>query len=93
MIESPDINWLAILPDLILGLGAAMVLLIDVQWKPHPRVLCQAAGAIIVLAGIGVLIQRVWLLGSVRRSRRLPTSRPLEACWSSTSTASSPICF
>jgi NADH-quinone oxidoreductase subunit N len=63
MIESPDINWLAILPDLILGLGAAVVLLIDVQWKPRPRVLCQAAGAILVLAGIGVLLQRLWLLG------------------------------
>jgi NADH-quinone oxidoreductase subunit N len=63
VIEPPDINWLGILPDLILGLGAAAVLLIDVQWKPRPRVLCQAAGTFMVLAGIGVLIQRVWLLG------------------------------
>ena len=34
MIEPPDISWLGILPELILGLGAALILLIDVQWKP-----------------------------------------------------------
>ena len=63
MIEPPDISWLGILPELILGLGAALVLLIDVQWKPRSRVLCQAAGVILALAGIAALIQRVWLSG------------------------------
>lgn len=63
MIAPPDINWLGILPELILGLGAALVLLIDVQWKPRSRVLCLVAGAVLGLAGIAALIQRWWLAG------------------------------
>lgn len=63
MIEPPDINWLGILPELILGLGVALVLLIDVQWKPHSRVLCQVSAAVLALAGIATLIQRIWLGG------------------------------
>ncbi|MEX0667681.1 MAG: hypothetical protein WD313_05075, partial [Acidimicrobiia bacterium] len=63
MIEPPDISWIGILPELILGLGAALVLLVDVQWKPRSRVLCQLSGAVLVLAGIAALIQRVWLAG------------------------------
>ncbi len=63
MIEPPDISWLGILPELILGLGAALVLLIDVQWKPRSQVLCQVAGIVLTLAGIAALIQRVWLEG------------------------------
>ena len=63
MIEPPDISWLGILPELILGLGAAMVLLVDVQWKPRSQVLCQLSGAILALAGIAAVIQRVWLAG------------------------------
>jgi NADH-quinone oxidoreductase subunit N len=63
MIQPPDISGLGILPELLLGLGAAVVLLIDVQWKPRPRVLCQAAGIILALAGIAALTQGVWLAG------------------------------
>ena len=65
MIEPPDISWLGILPELILGLGAALVLLIDVQWKPRSRVLCQTAGVILALAGVAALIQRIWLAGLI----------------------------
>jgi NADH-quinone oxidoreductase subunit N len=63
MIEPPDINWLGILPELVLGLGAALVLLIDVQWKRPARVVCRATGVVLALAAIGTLAQRFWLLG------------------------------
>ena len=63
MIDPPDISWLGILPELILGLGAALVLLIDVQWKPRGRVLCRVSGAVLALAGIAALIQGFWLRG------------------------------
>jgi NADH-quinone oxidoreductase subunit N len=63
VIEPPDISWLGILPELILGLGAALVLLVDVQWKPRSRVLCRLSAAILALAGVAALIQRVWLGG------------------------------
>jgi NADH-quinone oxidoreductase subunit N len=63
VIEPPDISWLGILPELILGLGAALVLLVDVQWKPRSRVLCRLSAAILALAGVAALIQRLWLGG------------------------------
>lgn len=59
----PDVNWLAILPELILGLGAALVLLVDVQYKPHPRVLGRVGALVLVLAGAAVLVQRWWVRG------------------------------
>lgn len=31
----PVVDWLAVAPELTLGLGAAIVLLVDVQWKPR----------------------------------------------------------
>ncbi|MGH8927678.1 MAG: NADH-quinone oxidoreductase subunit N [Acidimicrobiia bacterium] len=63
MIAPPDINWLAILPVLILGLGAALVLLIEVQWKPRLRLLCQVTGLVLAAAGSGAIIQGWWLGG------------------------------
>jgi NADH-quinone oxidoreductase subunit N len=63
MIAPPDINWLAILPELLLGLGAALVLLIDVQWKPAPRMLGWVGAAILAAAGTSVVVQRLWLRG------------------------------
>ncbi|HUO46323.1 MAG TPA: NADH-quinone oxidoreductase subunit N [Acidimicrobiia bacterium] len=63
MIPAPDINWIAILPELILGLGAAVVLLVDVQWKPAPKRLAQLGFSILVLAGAATLWQRAWLFG------------------------------
>jgi NADH-quinone oxidoreductase subunit N len=56
MITPPEISWIAIAPDLVLALGAALVLLIDVQWKPEPRVLAVVVAATLaVAAGLSVL--------------------------------------
>ena len=49
-IATPEISWLAIAPELILALGAVAVLLVDVQWKPRPRVHGYIAAITIVLA-------------------------------------------
>ena len=49
---TPEISWIAILPDLVLAVGAAFVLLIEVQWKPSAKVLgAVAGGALAVAAG------------------------------------------
>jgi NADH-quinone oxidoreductase subunit N len=50
MITAPEVSWLAIAPDLTLALGAALVLLIDVQWKPRARVLGIAAATCLFVA-------------------------------------------
>ena len=56
MITPPEISWIAIAPDLALAIGAALVLLVDVQWKPAPRVLGWLVGAILaVAAGLTIL--------------------------------------
>jgi NADH-quinone oxidoreductase subunit N len=56
MITPPEISWVAIAPDLALAIGAALVLLVDVQWKPAPRVLGWLVGAILaVAAGLTIL--------------------------------------
>ena len=34
MIVTPEISWIAILPELVLALGATTILLVEVQWKP-----------------------------------------------------------
>ncbi len=47
---TPEISWIAILPELILALGTAVVLLVEVQWKPDRWVLGVAAGVSLVLA-------------------------------------------
>ena len=52
----PEISWIAVFPELILALGAAAVLLVEVQWKPAARVLgTLSAGAIVVAAAFTVL--------------------------------------
>ncbi|HJU51664.1 MAG TPA: NADH-quinone oxidoreductase subunit N [Acidimicrobiia bacterium] len=61
MITPPEINWLAILPLLVLGLGAAVVLLVDVQWKPAPSRLNFLAVVILGLAALGTGAQGWWL--------------------------------
>ena len=50
-ITTPDVNWIAILPEVALALGAAGVLLVEVQWKPATRVL-GAISAITLLIAI-----------------------------------------
>lgn len=56
---TPAVSWLAIAPELILAIGAAVVLLVDVQWKPPARVLGAAAFGTLLLAIGAVVLQ--WL--------------------------------
>ena len=56
---TPEISWLAIFPELLLALGAAGVLLVEVQWKPVTRVLGAIAGASLVLAAALTVVQWV----------------------------------
>ncbi|MDX1449444.1 MAG: hypothetical protein R3246_10340, partial [Acidimicrobiia bacterium] len=46
----PDVSWLAIAPEVVLGVGAALVLLLDVQFRPAIRRLGQAVAAILAVA-------------------------------------------
>lgn len=46
----PEVSWIAIGPDLVLALGAAFVLLVEVQWKPPVGVLGWVAGGSLVAA-------------------------------------------
>jgi NADH-quinone oxidoreductase subunit N len=62
MITPPEISWIAIAPDLILAVGAALVLLVDVQWKPPPRVWGWVVGATLAVA-VGFTVLQ-WLEGT-----------------------------
>lgn len=55
-ISGPTISWLGIAPELILGVGAALILLIEVQWKPSRGVLALTAGGVLVLAAAFAVI-------------------------------------
>ncbi len=57
---TPEVNWLAVLPEVILALGAAGVLLVEVQWKPRAAVLGGVASLALVLAGGVTVVQ--WLV-------------------------------
>jgi NADH-quinone oxidoreductase subunit N len=57
MITPPEISWLAIAPDVALALGAALVLLVDVQWKPSARVLARVTGVMVVVAAGLTVVQ------------------------------------
>ncbi len=59
MIITPEVSWISILPELVLALGAAAVLLIDVQWKPVTRVLGGVAAIGLFLAAVLTLFQWV----------------------------------
>jgi NADH-quinone oxidoreductase subunit N len=59
----PEVNWIGILPEVILALGAAAVLLIDVQWAPRPRTLARLTFGLLLAAGGAALVQRFWLEG------------------------------
>ena len=56
---TPEVNWLAILPEALLAIGAAGVLLVEVQWKPRAAVLGAVASIALVLAGGVTLVQWV----------------------------------
>jgi NADH-quinone oxidoreductase subunit N len=59
LIPTPEISWLAILPELVLAVGAAAVLLVEVQWKPDASSLGAIAGIALVMAGGATFVQWV----------------------------------
>ncbi len=48
--RTPEIVWLAIAPELVLAVGAALVLLVEVQWKPAFRTLASIGFGSVVVA-------------------------------------------
>lgn len=46
----PSISWFAIAPEVALAVGAAAILLVDVQWKPRTRVLGYLAATALTVA-------------------------------------------
>lgn len=54
---TPEISWLAILPEILLALGAAAVLLVEVQWKPDRSTLGTIAAGSIVFAAAFTILQ------------------------------------
>ncbi len=53
---TPEVSWLAIFPELILAVGAAGVLLVDVQWRPRHRILgLFTAGVLLAATGFTVV--------------------------------------
>lgn len=50
--EGVVVSWLGIGPEIALSLGAALVLLIEVQWRPGRRTLAITAGSVFTIAGI-----------------------------------------
>jgi hypothetical protein len=64
MIQGPVISWLGIAPEIVLAVGAALVLLIEVQWSPSRRVLAGFAGGVLVVAlGFSVALHRFLDIG------------------------------
>jgi len=57
MIDTPAISWIAILPDVMLAAGAALVLLVEVQWRPHVSVLGTIAAGAVVFAAAFTVVQ------------------------------------
>lgn len=53
----PTVLWMAIAPEVVLGLGAALLLLIDIQWRPPRRVLGWVAGGLLGLAAAFTIAQ------------------------------------
>lgn len=56
---TPEVSWVAVLPELLLAVGAAAVLLVDVQWKPPARIHGAIAALSLALAGAVTYVQ--WL--------------------------------
>lgn len=72
LLQSPQISWMAIAPVLVLGVGAAIVLLIDVQWKPStPRPLGIATG-VVLAAALAFAVAQWMRLDSIPREERFP---------------------
>jgi NADH-quinone oxidoreductase subunit N len=60
-LETPVVSWLGVAPELVLGVGAALVLLIEVQWHPSARVLAWFTGGVVALAGVFALVLHRYL--------------------------------
>ena len=56
---TPEVQWIAILPELVMAFGAVAVLLVEVQWKPRAATLGAIAAISILLAGALTLLQWV----------------------------------
>ena len=50
VLTPPSVGWVAIAPEIVLGVGAALILLLDVQYTPKRSRLGMAAAAVIALA-------------------------------------------
>lgn len=72
MITVPEISWLAIGPDLALALGAVLVLLVEVQWKPPTRVLGMVVAATLAAASVLAVVQ--WVQAGVEGRQLLAFS-------------------
>ena len=59
--EPPVVSWLGIGPELALGLGAAVVLLVDVQWKPSRQALTWLTGFVVALAAVLAVTLQLFL--------------------------------
>src|SRR5688572_4996173 len=69
--QPPTISWLGIAPELVLGVGAALVLLIEVQWRPDRRFLAWF-GAFVLLVAAAFTIRLHRFLDVVDDVDRLP---------------------
>ncbi len=66
------VSWIAIAPELALGLGAAFVLLVDVQFKPKARVLGGVASLALVIAFVLTVLQKLRLDGLLDGTLTVP---------------------
>jgi NADH-quinone oxidoreductase subunit N len=57
VIPTPEISWIAILPEIVLAVGAALVLLVEVQWKPNAGTLGMVAAVTVVFAAAFSVLQ------------------------------------
>lgn len=53
----PSVGWVAIAPEIILGVGAALILLLDVQYRPKLSGLAAATGAVLAAAFAATVFQ------------------------------------
>ncbi len=68
----PVVSWLAIAPPVILGFGAALVLLVDVQWKPRDRRPLAWVTGVILVASLGFSLLQWDRLPEIVGIDRLP---------------------
>jgi NADH:ubiquinone oxidoreductase subunit 2 (subunit N) len=66
------VSWIAIAPELALALGAAFVLLVDVQFKPKARVLGGVASLALVIGFVLTVLQKLRLDGLLDGTLTVP---------------------